>query len=70
MNKDENRLYVVWGSYKEGKFRLMNMRAFCQVNRRFFATMYYPESLSYLEQELTQIQKRRPEWKFKIKEMK
>ena len=35
MNKDENRLYVVWGSYKEGKFRLMNMRAFCQVNRRF-----------------------------------
>lgn len=66
-SKDVNAVYLVYGSYKEGKFKAMDINAGVQVNNLIYATMFYPESLDKLKVELEKIEKDNPDWKFEVR---
>ena len=40
--EDANTLYLIYGSYKGGKFKAMDINAGVQVNNLIYATMFYP----------------------------
>lgn len=66
-SKDANAVYLVYGSYKGGKFKAMDINAGVQVNNLIYATMFYPESLDSLKVELEKIEKDNPDWKFEVR---
>ena len=66
-SKDANAVYLVYGSYKRGKFKAMDINAGVQVNNLIYATMFYPESLDKLKVELEKIEKDNPDWKFEVR---
>lgn len=67
LTKDSNALYLVYGSYKGGRFKAMDLNAGVQVGNLIYATMFYPESLDRLKVELKQIEKDNPDWTFEIR---
>ena len=67
LTKDSNALYLVYGSYKGGKFKAMDLNAGVQVGNLIYATMFYPESLDRLKAELKKIEKDNPDWTFEIR---
>ena len=67
ITEDANTLYLVYGSYKGGKFKAMDVNAGVQVGNLIYATMFYPESLDSLKSELKQIEKDNPDWKFEVR---
>lgn len=66
-SKDVNAVYLVYGSYKGGKFKAMDINAGVQVNNLIYATMFYPESLDSLKVELEKLEKDNPDWKFEVR---
>ena len=67
LTKDSNAVYLVYGSYKGGKFKAMDLNAGVQVGNLIYATMFYPESLDRLKAELKKIEKDNPDWTFEIR---
>ena len=67
LTKDTNAVYLVYGSYKGGKFKAMDLNAGVQVGNLIYATMFYPESLDRLKVELKKIEKDNPDWTFEIR---
>ena len=67
LTKDSDALYLVYGSYKGGKFKAMDLNAGVQVGNLIYATMFYPESLDRLKVELKKIEKDNPDWTFEIR---
>lgn len=65
--EDANTVYLVYGSYKGGKFKAMDVNAGVQVNNLIYATMFYPESLDSLKAELEKIEKDNLDWKFEVR---
>ena len=70
LTKDSNALYLVYGSYKGGKYKAMDLNAGVQVGNLIYATMFYPESLDNLKVELKKISKDNPDWAFEIRKSK
>lgn len=70
LTKDSNALYLVYGSYKGGRFKAMDLNAGVQVGNLIYATMFYPESLDNLKAELKKISKDNPDWTFEIRKSK
>lgn len=70
LTKDSNALYLVYGSYKGGKFKAMDLNAGVQVGNLIYATMFYPESPDRLKVELKKIEKDNPDWTFEIRKNK
>lgn len=70
LTKDYNAVYLVYGSYKGGKFKAMDLNAGVQVGNLIYATMFYPESLDNLKVELKKIEKDNPDWTFEIRKSK
>ena len=66
-SKDANAVYLVYGSYKGGRFKAMDLNAGVQVGNLIYATMFYPESLDKLKVELEKIEKDNPDWKFEVR---
>ena len=67
LTKDSNAVYLVYGSYKGGKYKAMDLNAGVQVSNLIYATMFYPESLDRLKVELDKIKKDNPDWAFEIR---
>ena len=67
LTKDSNAVYLVYGSYKGGKYKAMDLNAGVQVGNLRYATMFYPESLVRLNAELKKIEKDNPDWTFEIR---
>ena len=67
ITEDANTVYLVYGSYKGGKFKAMNVNNGVQVGNLIYATMFYPESLDKLKVELEKIMKDNPDWAFEIR---
>ena len=67
LTKDTNAVYLVYGSYKGGKFKAMDVNNGVQVGNLIYATMFYPESLDKLKVELEKIMKDNPDWTFEIR---
>ena len=70
LTKDTNAVYLVYGSYKGGKFKAMDINNGVQVGNLIYATMFYPESLDRLKVELDKIKKDNPDWTFEIRKSK
>ena len=70
LTKDTNAVYLVYGSYKGGKYKAMDLNAGVQVGNLIYATMFYPESLDRLKVELKEISKDNPDWTFEIRKSK
>ena len=67
ITEDANTVYLVYGSYKGGKFKAMDLNAGVQVGNLIYATMFYPEFLDKLKVELEKIMKDNPDWAFEIR---
>ena len=67
ITKDANTVYLVYGSYKGGKFKAMDIDNGVQVGNLIYATMFYPEFLDKLKVELEKIMKDNPDWAFEIR---
>ena len=67
LTKDSNAVYLVYGSYKGGKFKAMDVNNGVQVGNLIYATMFYPESLDKLKVELEKIMKDNSDWAFEIR---
>ena len=67
LTKDSNAVYLVYGSYKGGKFKAMDINNGVQVGNLIYATMFYPEFLDKLKVELEKIMKDNPDWAFEIR---
>ena len=70
ITEDANTVYLVYGSYKGGKFKAMDIDNGVQVGNLIYATMFYPESLDNLKVELKKISKDNPDWTFEIRKNK
>lgn len=66
-SKNANAVYLVYGSYKGGKYKAMDINEGIQVNNLIYATMFYPETLDKLKVELEKIEKDNPEWTFEVR---
>ena len=67
ITEDANTVYLVYGSYKGGKFKAMDINNGVQVGNLIYATMFYPEFLDKLKVELEKIMKDNPNWAFEIR---
>ena len=67
ITEDANTVYLVYGSYKGGKFKAMDINNGVQVGNLIYATMFYPEFLDKLKVELEKIMKDNPDWAFEIR---
>ena len=67
ITEDANTVYLVYGSYKGGKFKAMDINNGVQVGNLIYATMFYPEFLDKLKVELDKIMKDNPDWVFEIR---
>lgn len=67
ITEDANTVYLVYGSYKGGKFKAMDVNNGVQVGNLIYATMFYPEFLDKLKVELEKIMKDNPDWAFEIR---
>ena len=67
LTKDSNAVYLVYGSYKGGKFKAMDINNGVQVGNLIYATMFYPEFLDKLKVELEKIMTDNPDWAFEIR---
>ena len=67
ITEDANTVYLVYGSYKGGKFKAMDINNGVQVGNLIYATMFYPEFLDKLKVELEKIMKDNPDWTFEIR---
>ena len=67
ITEDVNTVYLVYGSYKGGKFKAMDIDNGVQVGNLIYATMFYPEFLDKLKVELEKIMKDNPDWAFEIR---
>ena len=67
ITEDANTIYLVYGSYKGGKFKAMDINNGVQVGNLIYATMFYPEFLDKLKVELEKIMKDNPDWAFEIR---
>ena len=67
ITEDANTVYLVYGSYKGGKFKAMDINNGVQVGNLIYATMLYPEFLDKLKVELEKIMKDNPDWAFEIR---
>ena len=67
ITEDANTVYLVYGSYKGGKFKAMDIDNGVQVGNLIYATMFYPEFLDKLKVELEKIMKDNPDWAFEIR---
>lgn len=62
----EEKVYIVYGSLNDGKFKPMNMESGIQVTNLIYASIYEKSDLEKLKNYIEGLNKNNPSWKFKI----
>lgn len=61
--------YRIYGSYKNGRFKAMDIQEGVQVNNLIFATIYWDEQEEYAKGVVESISKDNPDWKFELRKV-
>ena len=61
--------YRIYGSYKNGRFKAMDIQEGVQVNNLIFATIYWDEQEEYAKSVVESISKDNPDWKFELRKV-
>lgn len=59
--------YRIYGSYKNGRFKAMDIGAGVQVNNLIYATIFWDHQKEQAERVLESISQDNPDWKFEIR---
>ena len=61
--------YRSYGSYKNGRFKAMDIGAGVQVNNLIFATIFWDEQEEYAKKVVEHISKENEDWKFELRKV-
>lgn len=61
--------YRVYGSYKKGRFKAMDLASGVQVNNLIFATIFWDEQEEYAKKVVEHINQDNPDWQFELRKV-
>ena len=61
--------YRVYGSYKNGRFKAMDINEGVQVANLIYATIFWDEQEEYAKRVVEHISKENPDWKFELRKV-